>query len=141
MFSKTQTLQTTFQNRVEMQCKRRYKICICSVVLGELGSFRNYKGFGITFPKVFFICNSTERIAKVRIFLIPLSITFSNPKVLGFLFCKKNSVTWQWNVKIKLQKIVGNLLDNRRTVTSTVQINSATPKEMFCMCYGVWINL
>ena len=34
---------------------------------------------------------------KVRIFLIPLSIAFSNQKILGFLFLRK----------INLQKIVG----------------------------------
>ena len=33
-----------------MHSKRRYKICICSVILGEMESFRNYKGFSIIFP-------------------------------------------------------------------------------------------
>ena len=33
--------------------KRRYKRCICSVILGQLESFRNYKGFSIFFPKIF----------------------------------------------------------------------------------------
>ena len=49
------------------------KICICPVILGKPECFRNYKGFSIT---------------KVRIFLIPLSlsITFLNPKILGFVF-------------------------------------------------------
>ena len=42
--------------------KRRYKICICSVIQGQLESFRNYKGFGINFPKI-------SRITKVIIFL------------------------------------------------------------------------
>ena len=28
-----------------MHSKRRYKVCICSVILGQLESFRNYKGF------------------------------------------------------------------------------------------------
>ena len=32
---------------LEMHSKRRYKICICSVILGELESFRNLKGFSI----------------------------------------------------------------------------------------------
>ena len=31
--------------------KRRYKICICSVILGELESFQYSKGFSIIFPK------------------------------------------------------------------------------------------
>ena len=36
-----------------MHCKHTcYKICICSVILGELESFWNYKGFIIVFPKI-----------------------------------------------------------------------------------------
>ena len=30
---------------------KRYKIWICSVILGKLGTFRNYKGFSIIFAK------------------------------------------------------------------------------------------
>ena len=74
-----------------MHSKRRYKICICSVILGELESFRNYKGFSIIFPK---ILDAIKRITKKKFFLIPLSITFLNPKILGFLFPWKNSLTW-----------------------------------------------
>ena len=69
-----------------MHSKRRYKICICSVILGELEAFRNYKGFNVIYPK---ILDAVERFTKVRIFLIPLSITFLNPKILGFLFLRK----------------------------------------------------
>ena len=36
-----------------MHCKRRYKFHICSVVLGKLDSFRNYKGLHIIFPENF----------------------------------------------------------------------------------------
>ena len=43
--------------------------------------------------------------------LIPLSITFLNPKILGFLFCTKNSlslgVKCEKKKKKKLKKIVG----------------------------------
>ena len=46
---------------------------ICSVILGELESFRNYKGLSMIFPK---ILGAIFRFTKVRIFLIPLSITF-----------------------------------------------------------------
>ena len=46
-----QTIQGTFRC-LEMHSKRRYKICICSVILGELESFRNYKGLSIIFPKI-----------------------------------------------------------------------------------------
>ena len=64
------------------------------LILGELESFRNYKGFSIIFPQ---ILDAIQRITKVRIFLIPLSITYSaylNPKILAFLFLTKNSLTW-----------------------------------------------
>ena len=47
-------IQSTFRS-LEMHTKQRYKICICSqnsVILGELESFRNYKGFSIIFPKI-----------------------------------------------------------------------------------------
>ena len=69
-----------------MHSKGRYKICICSVILGDLEAFRNYKGFSVIFPK---ILDAIERFTEVRIFLIPLSITFLNPKLLGFLFLRK----------------------------------------------------
>ena len=69
-----------------MHSRRRYKICICSVILGELEAFRNYKGFNVIYPK---ILDAVERFTKVRIFVIPLSITFLNPKILGFLFLRK----------------------------------------------------
>ena len=45
-------------------------------------------------------------LTKVRIFLIPLSITFSNPKTLV-------SVGREMR-KIELKKILGNLLDKLR---------------------------
>ena len=89
-----------------MNSKRRYKICICSVILGELESFRNYKGLSIIFSK---ILDAILSFTKVRIFLIPLSIAFSNPKV----FPKKNSLlNLETKMRIiELKKIVGNLLD------------------------------
>ena len=69
-----------------MNSKWRYKICICSVILGELESFRNYKGVSVIFSK---ILDTILSFTKVRILLIPLSIAFSNPTVLGFLFLQK----------------------------------------------------
>ena len=72
--------------------KWHYKQCICSVILGQLESFRNYKGLSISiFPK---ILDAISRITKVRHFLIPLSITFLSPKILDFVFSTKNSLTW-----------------------------------------------
>ena len=51
---------------LEMYSKRRYKICICFVILKELDeSFLNYKGFSIIFPK---ILRTIQRITKVLIF-------------------------------------------------------------------------
>ena len=35
-----------------MHSKGRYKICTCSVILGELESFRIYKGFSIILQKI-----------------------------------------------------------------------------------------
>ena len=73
-----------------MHSKARYKICTCSVILGELKSFRNYKGSSIIFPTILeAICPTT----KVRHFLIPLSIALLNPKIIGFPYSKKNSLT------------------------------------------------
>ena len=43
--------QCTFRS-LELLSKRRYKICIRSVILDELKSFRNYEGFTIIFPKI-----------------------------------------------------------------------------------------
>ena len=72
---------------LEKHSKRRCKICICSVILGELESIRNYKGLRIIFPQ---ILDEIWRITKVRHSLIPLSTTLLNPKIVGFLsFYKK----------------------------------------------------
>ena len=46
-----EAIQSILRN-LEMHSKRREKICICSVILGELVSFRNYKGLSIIFPKI-----------------------------------------------------------------------------------------
>ena len=77
---------------LEMHSTRRYKICICSVIPGALESSRNCKGFSIIFPK---ILDAIWRITKVRNFLISLSIAFLSPKILGFFFFMKNSLTWE----------------------------------------------
>ena len=72
-----QTIQGTFR---PLQMHSKYYIC--SVIPGELKSFRNSKGFGIIFPKML---DAIWRITKVKRILIPLSITFLNPKILRFL--------------------------------------------------------
>ena len=86
-----QAIQSAFRY-LEMHSKRRYKICICSVILGELESFRNYKGLSIIFPK---ILDEFWPITKVKHFLILNVTTVLNPKILGSLFSEKNSLTWE----------------------------------------------
>ena len=43
--------QSIFRS-LEMHSKWRYKICICSVILADLESFRSYKDISIIFPKI-----------------------------------------------------------------------------------------
>ena len=44
----------------------------------------------------------------MRIFLIPLSIAFFNPKIVGFLFSTINSLTWGVKCeKLNLRKSKG----------------------------------
>ena len=49
-------IHSTFRS-LEMHSKRSYKICICSVILGELESIRNYEGFSIFLVPENFRCN------------------------------------------------------------------------------------
>ena len=85
---------------------RRYKICICSVILGELESFRNYKGFSISFPENY-RCNLTyyegESSTLHHIFE---SENYRIP------FSTKNSLTR--GVKCEKSNFAGNLLHNLR---------------------------
>ena len=46
-----------------MNSKRRYKIYIRSVILGELEVFRDYQGVSAIFPK---ILDATEHLSKYR---------------------------------------------------------------------------
>ena len=75
-----------------MHSKRRYKICICSVILGELESFRNYKGFSIILLKILdaiiITYYESENFSDSSLHHILESENFSFP------FSKKNSVTW-----------------------------------------------
>ena len=50
----------------------------------------------------------------MRIFRILLSTEISNPKILVFISTKNNLIWGSEMRKIKLQKIVGNLLDKLR---------------------------
>ena len=56
-----------------MNSKRRYKIWIYSVILGQLECFRNQKGFSIILPK---IVDAIIRITKVSLIFLTPSITF-----------------------------------------------------------------
>ena len=98
-----QAIQSSFRF-LEIHSKRRYKLCIRSIILGHFESFRNFKGFSIIFPKVL---DAIYRFTKVTIFLIPTSITFLSPKILYFLFLRKNSIT----TGVKCEKLG---LENRR---------------------------
>ena len=68
---------------LEMHSKRRYKICICSVVLGQLESLRNYQGFGIIFPKIH-LDPENENFSDSSLHRIFESETF-----ISFLFLRK----------------------------------------------------
>ena len=67
-----------------MHSKRRYKICICSVIVEELETFRN------CFPENF-RCNFTYYESEN--FSVPSLLAFLNSKIEGFLFSTKKSLT------------------------------------------------
>ena len=80
-----QAIQSIFRS-LEMNSKQHCKICLCSVILGELESFRNDKGLSIIFSKIF-RCNF--KFYERENFLIPLFIALSNSKILGFFLQEK----------------------------------------------------
>ena len=82
-----QATESSFKN-LEMHYKRRYKICISSLILGELWSFEITNAFkSIIFPKT---VDEIGRITKVSHFVIvPNAITCLNPRTLGSLFSTK----------------------------------------------------
>ena len=112
-------IENTFQctqntcRSLEKHSKRRHKICVCSVILGELESFQNYKGFSIIFPKIIEAIrgNSTHYESANfsdsplhHIFCIFESENFSFP-----LSYEKQPNLGCKMLKIILQKSVGNL--------------------------------
>ena len=68
-----------------MHSNRRYKICICSVILGERQSFRNDKGLSIIFRKIF---DEIQTYYEIETFSDSsrLASSFLHPKILGSLF-------------------------------------------------------
>ena len=109
-----QAIQSIFRS-LEMHCKRRYKICIFSVILGELESFRNYQGLSIVFSK---ILDAVLSFTKVRICLIPLPIAFS----VSFFLRKQPNLGTEMR-RFELQKIVGNLLHMLRKLNMNGTVN------------------
>ena len=83
-------IQSTFKS-LEMHSKRRYKSCICSVVLGQPQSFRNHLGPQYYFPENF-RCNfrfyESENFSDSSLHRIIESENFR------FLFSTKNRLTW-----------------------------------------------
>ena len=94
---------------LEMHSKRRYTIFICSVILGELESFRNYKGFSqpefhpITSSRYYSLSNVCIYFRKFQVHLKNLrKLDFSDCSVrrilesenLRFPFSAKNNVNW-----------------------------------------------
>ena len=83
-------IHSTFRSLgMYMYSKRRYKICTCSVILGEFQPFQNHKVFNIIFPKVL---DTIKLLQKWEFFWL-LSPKWIQ-KFLGFHFCTKNSTTW-----------------------------------------------
>ena len=103
--------RSTFRS-LEMHSKRRYKICTCSVILGELEPFRNYKGFNIIFSKnleAIYAINERKNFSDSSLNHIFESENFRFP----FLYKRwPNLGSEMW--KIKIQKVKGNLLEKLR---------------------------
>ena len=100
-----------------MHSKCHYKIFLSvRSSYGNLSLFEIAGASAVLFSRKFQMRFSLLR--RWDFFLIPLSITFLNPKIFGFLFCTKNSLTWgvkcekkkKKKKKKKLKKIVGRLL-------------------------------
>ena len=87
-----------------MHSKRRYNICSCSVILGELEPFPKYKGCSIIFPKILDAVTYYES----ENFSDSLHHIFESEH-LRFPFYTKNSLTRAVILmqRIILEKIVG----------------------------------
>ena len=77
-------------------------IFLVPISVGELESFRNYKGFSIIFPK---ILDAIYRFTKVRIVLLSFLCYIFESENFGFPFSKTNSAIWGVKCeKIKFRK-------------------------------------
>ena len=74
-----------------MHSKRRYKIYTCSVILGKLEAFRNYKGFSIIFLEIIynFKFYESENFSHSPLYRIFESENFRFP------LSTKHSLTWE----------------------------------------------
>ena len=83
---------------------------------GNLSLFEITRALLFVFSRQFQLQLHCKSFTNGRIFLIPLCIAFSIPNISGFLFLRKKSLIWLASEmgKIKLQKIIGNLLDKLR---------------------------
>ena len=80
-----------------MHYKWRYNIGICSVILAELESFRNYEHLSIIFRKFF----DALRCTKVRLFSDSSPHRTFYCENFRFPFSTKNSLTW----RVKCEKL------------------------------------
>ena len=76
-----------------MNSKRRYKICVCSVILEKLEVFRNYKGFSVIFLN---ILDATEQLTKHRRHFYELGRL---QKIVGNFFSK---IVPEWNTYLEV---------------------------------------
>ena len=82
---------------------------------GNLSLFEITRALVFIFSRQFQLQLHCKSFTKGRIFLIPLCIAFSIPNISGFLFLRKKKLNLVSEMgRIKLQKIVGNLLDKLR---------------------------
>ena len=69
---------------LEMHSKWRYRICICSVILGELESFRNYKGLSIIFP-IILLHEKSLQFDWLRTVVFQLNLKYLHVKITNLL--------------------------------------------------------
>ena len=81
-----------FFQSLETHSKKRYKICICSVILGQLESFRNFKCFSIIFPKML-IHGCNLKLNERENFSISSLHHIFESEIFKFSFSTKNSLT------------------------------------------------
>ena len=51
-----------------------YKVCICSVILGELESYRNWKGFSFFYPEKFTGCPKSSFLSFISLYFSTIGL-------------------------------------------------------------------